>query len=708
MTRQPVRTTASDIRDSWLVWLGVIGVSLWMTVLFWEPLWKGATLIGGDTFSYYFPQKTFLADSLKRGEFPLWNPLVGAGYPIAAESQTGVLYPPMLVAYRFLDVHLAYSAIQLFHYTLAFAGMWAVARQYGISRLGALLTGLVYVYGWFPTRICLEWAIIGGAYLPWCVWLVEGWLTTDRRRTLLWLAPVFGMFLLAGHFHLAFITTLALVVYVCARLMLRSRESSTSAEPRTRWVHLGWFIGVLVTGYLIAAVQLGPTLELMTRSQRQEFNQGNDPGYGHIPPWYLTQVCSSWIWYLPGSDPDQALFNVGSFAYPCSTNKVEAHLYFGMAPLLLILGTGLWGLSRREWPWSRPITIWMGIGLIGVLIATGWPFVILKHLPGFGYFRGAGRYGILTSFAAALCAGAACDVWMPALRPDSRAGLARRGMRWCGWLLIFSLTAWDLYLVSRWVTYAFMVDHPIVEMRETSEIREVLRQSARPVRLWSRGSNAATIEGVSAFPVYLGLGPREYFEEGLASDFKEDEQTSDPVAVAKQVDWLRRNGVTHILSFSPLDEALWKAKLIYRGGDQLLSRVWARSDSPFYLYECVDAPGRVVDSQGNRLEVEQFEHSANRVALTTSPTVDTKVVVRELAYPGWRVTVDGVEAPSQVVDSMYRGVDVKAGKHQIVWSYHPRSLVAGLVMSGLALLGWLVVFRRSGPSLNPGDSHSIR
>jgi hypothetical protein len=271
-------------------------------------------------------------------------------------------------------------------------------------------------------------------------------------------------------------------------------------------------------------------------------------------------------------------------------------------------------------------------------------------------------------------------------------------MRWCGWLLVFSLTAWDLYLVSRWVTYAFMVEHPIVEMRETSEIREVLRQSPRPVRLWSRGSNAATIEGVSAFPVYLGLGPREYFEEGLASDFKEDEQASDPVAVAKQVDWLRRNGVTHILSFSPLDETLWKAKLIYRGGDQLLSRVWARPGEPFYVYECVEAPGRVVDAQGQRLDVEEFEQTGNRLAFTTSPAVDTTVIVRELAYPGWRVTVDGVAVPSHVVDSMYRGVDVKAGKHRVEWTYHPRSLVTGLVVSGVALLGWLVVYLRSRPS----------
>ena len=112
-------TSTSPQRDNWLVWLGVMGVSLFMTVVFWEPLWRGATLIGGDTFSYYFPQKTFLADALKRGEFPLWNPLVGAGYPIVAESQTGVLYPPMVIAYRFLDVHLAYSAIQLMHYAIA-------------------------------------------------------------------------------------------------------------------------------------------------------------------------------------------------------------------------------------------------------------------------------------------------------------------------------------------------------------------------------------------------------------------------------------------------------------------------------------------------------------------------------------------------------------------------------------------------------------
>ncbi len=704
MTHRTAVTTPSN-PDGWAVWLAVLGVATAFTVLFWGPLWEGETLIGGDTFSYYFPQKTCLADSLKRGEIPLWNSLVGAGYPAVAESQTGVLYPPTLLFYRCLDVHLAYSANQLFHYIMAFVGMWGVGRRYRLSHCGALLAALIYVYGWFASRICLEWAIIGGAYLPWCVWLVEGWLRSGRQRTLLWLAPVFGMFLLAGHFHLAFITTLALSMYVLLRLWFTPREGEAPAELRsaidaspsqclTR--NLAWFMGVLITGYLLAAVQLGPSLELMTRSQRQEFNQGNDPGYGHIPPWYLTQVFSSWIWYLPESDPDQALFHVGAFAYPCSTNKVEAHLYFGMVPLFLVLGVVAQGLLMfRRWPFQRALTLWLVIGVLGLLLATGWPFVVLKHFPGFGYFRGAGRYSILMAFAMALLAGAAFDEWWPAIRAGVRPSLARSGLRGCGWLLIVALTAWDLFLVSRWVTYAFMRDYPaLTSLREESEVRKVLAQSKRPVRLWSRGQNAATIEGYSSFPVYVGLGPREYFDPQLASSYDEDKDLEDSAAVARQIDWLRHNGVTHILSFVPLSQGEWSVKLVYRGLDQVLTRAWDR-DSPLYLYECLDAPGRVVDGQGQRLDVESFEQTANRLTLTVSPKTDTTVVVRELAYPGWEVTVDGVSAESRVADAMYRAVDVPPGSHRIEWTYRPRSLWLGLGVSGLALLAWIVVYRKT-------------
>ena len=702
MTQQSTPQTPPSLRDGWLAWLLVIGVAVVLTVLFWAPLWQGGTLIGGDTFSYYFPQKTYLADALKRGEFPLWNPLVGAGYPIVAESQTGVLYPPTLLLYRFLEVGVAYSANQILHYIIAFVGMWAVGRRYGLSWGSAVLAALIYVYGWFAPRICLEWAIIGGAYLPWCVWLVEGWFLTGSRRTLLWLAPVFGLFLLAGHFHLAFIATLALSVYVLLRLVWSddvlnvaffSEKGRSFSEKKAT---LAWFGGVLLCGYLLAAVQLGPTLELMTRSQRQEFNQGNDPGYGHIPPWYLTQVISSWIWYGPDLNADQVLFQGGALAYPCNTNKVEAHLYFGMLPLLLVVLNIGHGLMQRRWPFSRSLTLWLVIGVLGLLLATGWPFVVLQHVPGFGYFRGAGRYGILMAFAVSLLAGAAFDAWLPAIRAGVRPGTTQTGLRWCGWLLVVGLTTWDLYTVSRWVTYAVMREGPILPLRETSEIRAELARSGRPVRLWARGSNAATLLGVSAFPVYLGLGPREYFEPQLASDYHEDDDLQNPTAVARQVKWLRRHGVTHVLSFVPLNETEWSARRVYRGMDQVLTRVWDRWTEPLFVYELVEAPGRVVDGQGQPLVVGSFEQTANRLSLSVSPVSDTTVVVRELAYPGWEVSVDGALSESRVVDSMYRGVEVTAGPHRIEWTYRPRSLWLGMAVSGVAVLAWIVVYWNIG------------
>lgn len=668
-----------------MIWATAIG----LTWVFWAPLWRGDALIGGDAFSYYYPQKVLLSESLKHGEFPLWNRLVGAGYPVVAESQTGVLYPPTLLLYWLLDVQVAYDANQILHYVLAFVGMWALARRYRLSGWGAALAGLVYVYGWFPTRICLEWAIIGGAYLPWLVWIVERWLVTRQIRDLLGLAPLFGMLLLAGHFHIAFLATLALGIYVPLRLIwghdLPGENLHSESLIRRAGMRNMQFLGVLIAGYLIASVQLAPTLELMQRSQRQAIDPGSDPGYGHIPPWYLTQVISSWIWYGPDLDPDQALSQVGPYAYPVNTNKVEAHLYFGMLPLLLIVGVLFRAAYRRQWPWNRAVSLWIVVGAVGLLLAVGWPYVVLKHLPGFGYFRGAGRNSLLTSLAVALLAGAAWDGLS-----EGRRSLKSQLL----WLVLAGLTTWDLYTVSRWVTYTTLIPTRLVAEREGSEIRAALAQSPRPVRLWAPGANAPTLLGVSSWPVYLGLGPEEYFTPTWTSTFQEDTDKNDPAAIEKHVEWLLKNGVTHIISFEPLNPDQWHVRRVLTSFDRLLSRVWNRPDQPLHLYELLAPSGLIVDGRGAALPVESFSARCNRVSFQVSVTEPTIVELRELAYPGWDATIDGVSATSDKGPSIYRRVESPAGTHQIEWVYRPRSLQLGLCLSVLSLAGWAVLWWR--------------
>ena len=97
----------------------------------------------------------------------------------------------------------AYSASMLLHYTLAFVFAALLARASGLTWLGSTLAALVYTYGWFPPRICLEWSITGGAWFPLALWCAERFLQTRLWRYPLWLTVVLAVIcwyaFLAGH-----------------------------------------------------------------------------------------------------------------------------------------------------------------------------------------------------------------------------------------------------------------------------------------------------------------------------------------------------------------------------------------------------------------------------------------------------------------------------------------------------------------------------
>ena len=86
------------------------------------------------------------------------------------------------------------------------------------------MAALVYTYGWFPPRICNEWSIIGGTWMPLALCCVESFLETRYWRYLFLLSVTLAVQMLAGHFMLAFITQLTLAGYVPLRLWLSSGE----------------------------------------------------------------------------------------------------------------------------------------------------------------------------------------------------------------------------------------------------------------------------------------------------------------------------------------------------------------------------------------------------------------------------------------------------------------------------------------------------
>lgn len=656
-----------------------------LSVVFWAPLYFGAGLIGGDLYPYYFPQKAFLSDSLRAGEFPLWNNWVGHGYPLIAESQTAALHPVVLAAFWQWDINTAYNAVQLFHYVLAFVGMALFTRRWLNHERGAwfpaLLAALVFTYAWFPPRICLEWAILTGAYLPWILWSTDRLLTSGRLRDFVLLSGLLAIQLLAGHFHIAFLTLLIAVPYA-ATYPWRTRDLDGAApqgvSPRQTWRSPGLVLLAIATGFLLAAVQLFPTWELKQQSQRAEVNADHDPAYGHIPPAYLTQIVMPWFWYDRDLDRDAALAKLPGGGVSSGTNQVEAHVYFGLIPIALAIAAAIRPGSRRRERW-----FWLSMGVFGLVYATAIPLPLFRHLPGFSFFHGPGRYGLLTTVSVALGAAAALQFLLQRLSRPAGVSLAS---------IILLITTAELWWVSGVVTYAVAIPNPPIDYRNASVVRRLLREHPQPVRLFAPGPNVPTLLGVSAVPVYLGIGPAEYYTDGWPPPPSPADPAPGSPYSDEQFAWMHANGVTHVLSFAEIDALRHPVAMVWIGFDELLSRAWGRFDEPIYLYELKGALSRVrFEPPDAASKVEITEMRANRVTIRVESPVAGKVVLGDLDYPGWICQVDGLalgREDGRVITHQRHGIDraleVPAGTHEIVWVYQPRSLYYGLVVSLLA------------------------
>src|SRR5262249_10209668 len=78
------------------------------------------------------------------------------------------------------------------------------------------------------------------------------------------------------------------------------------------------------------------------------------------------------------------------------------------------------------------------------------------------------------------------------------------------------------------------------------------------------------------------------------------------------------------------------------------------------------------------------------------------LVASEIAFPGWRVKVDGRAAEWHRVNYLLRGVELSPGKHQVLFFYRPRSVIIGAAVSGLTVVclafAWLWPRRRNRKS----------
>jgi hypothetical protein len=96
-----------------------------------------------------------------------------------------------------------------------------------------------------------------------------------------------------------------------------------------------------------------------------------------------------------------------------------------------------------------------------------------------------------------------------------------------------------------------------------------------------------------------------------------------------------------------------------------------------------------------------LEDGLNRVVIRAGLPADGYLVLLDTYNPDWHVDVDGAPAPIMRANGLFRALHLTPGEHLVTFSYRPRRLYQGAVITGLTALGlamWSVWGARPRPS----------
>lgn len=136
-----------------------------LTLLFFYDILKGDYLfVERDLAVFSIPPKYFWVESMRNGEFPLWNPYNLFGQPFFATLQPAILYPPNII-FLILPFSIAFNWSIILHIFLGGVFVYALLRDMDanewasfIGALSFMLGGyLISVHDLLPTFISVIW-----------------------------------------------------------------------------------------------------------------------------------------------------------------------------------------------------------------------------------------------------------------------------------------------------------------------------------------------------------------------------------------------------------------------------------------------------------------------------------------------------------------------------------------------------------------------
>ena len=712
----------------------------------------GQALAGLDARSLFYPWLDFARTAVFSSNLPLWDANSFSGYPFLSNPQVALFYPlnwPLLL----LPVRFALSWHVLVHLVLGGLGMFLLVRQLSGSRAGAWLAALAFAFsGFISARI---WAghiglIATDSWLPWLL-LATAW-SVQRRQ--IWAAIVasvpLALAILAGHTTSLLYVGLAWGLFGVYLLWVTPN----------RWLVIRQMAIMTALGFLLAGVQLVPLAEFSTVSSRAveptfEFATAFSLPPSHLITWLIPEFFGeptrAGYWSVPAFD--ELTYYVGllpllGLALALRQSSRLTWYYVALIVLGFLLALGSYGfLYGWFYDLLPPFRLARAPGRAAFLLVFALPALLGEAVaqweklstveqsaqqPFMRWLIGGTAVAILTSLAATGAVFAAQHPTETSGRLWHQLGgwgLALVGVVAGGWLLVRYFAEANngrrrwllggltlLLLADLWI-----FGWKLVQVGETTvdplwtDAQQIIGETEQRVLPWGISifeQNGAAQVGLGSVFGYNAL------EVGANIAFASS--VPDPRSTAYDI-----LGAGYVVATTPLQgvedgerplqllgntERVW----VYQRGRTLplarlvtqveiipdatvaIARVHQPDFDPTTTAILETEPDCALpggESEGTAVITERVNGSWQ---ITTNSPTPALLVLSETAYPGWRVTVDGVEQEWLTAYTAVRATCVPAGEHLVEWRYRPRSYAIGGVLSllGIVLVGTAVWFLR--------------
>lgn len=356
-----------------------------------------------DLYTAVIPWRQAVRYAVRQGEWPLWNPFILCGDPLAASAQPAPYYPINALS-LLLPLALAFTFGAAAQLLAAMLATFLYLRDLGCREVAALLGAVGWALSSF-VAFWVEWPL--GAAVSLVPLVALGARRVVRHpgwRSALLLAGGLSLVVLAGHPE-----SVVHVVAVGGVLGL----VDAAATPRRRWGAIaGWTAAAGALALALSAIYLLPLLEALRQTTQWLFrNVSTTVTATAAPADAWRRFLGAW---LPSTIETSRVGDAAPLLGPLASAYAGSVLW----------GPALYGLIRARWRGRFALA---ALGLVGMGCGAKMPWIypLVGHLPLLSLSINE-RLVFAGAFATAALAALGVEAWLRQREDDAagHAGLA--------------------------------------------------------------------------------------------------------------------------------------------------------------------------------------------------------------------------------------------------------------------------------------------